>query len=173
MKVGASALRAGASRPFAIRTVTQGIVLSERDSVPHVLLSVRSDVRGWELPGGTLEPGEDVREALAREIWEETGLRVEIGRHVGDYRRTGFLPHLARVYVCRVVSGDPTPSRETLDVAWFPLDQIPVDLLPWYRQPVADGLEPEQEPVERREHQGLVAILASVRIDLRMRWNGI
>jgi len=34
---------------------------------------------GWSLPGGLLDRGESPREAVVRELWEETGLRIEVG----------------------------------------------------------------------------------------------
>ena len=101
--------------------VCQGLTLRESERGQEILLSVRSDVRGWELPGGRVESGEQVSEALAREMREETGLDVEVGRHVGDYVRTGFRPHVARVYVCQVRSGKERPSLETLEISWFPI----------------------------------------------------
>lgn len=148
--------------------VVQAVVRSEAG----VLLTVRSDLRGWELPGGNLHPGEAELEALAREVEEETGVRIEVERRVGDYVRSGFLPHRARVFAARPVGGAPRPSSETPRVRWFPPDRIPSTLFPWYRQPLADALAALPEPVVRREHQGLRAILAGFGIDLRMRWSG-
>jgi 8-oxo-dGTP diphosphatase len=134
----------------------------------RVLLTVRADLQGWELPGGNLEPGETEEECVSREVREETGLEVEVVRHVGDYTRTGLLPHVARVYCCRVAGGEPRPSAETPRVRWFPVGSLPGTLLPWYREPVADALA-DGAPVQRREHQGLRAVLAGAWIDLRMR----
>jgi len=145
--------------------LVHGVILSEQG----VLLSVRSDLRGWELPGGNVEPGEAEEAALRREILEETGLEVAVERFVGDYVRTGFAPHTARVYRCRPVRGEPTPSSETPLVRWFPPDAVPDTLFPWYRAPLADALAELAEPVTRREHWGVAAILAGMRIDLRMR----
>jgi 8-oxo-dGTP pyrophosphatase MutT (NUDIX family) len=145
--------------------VFQAVVLSDHG----VLLSVRRDLRGWELPGGNPMPSESDEAALRREVAEETGLEVEIVRHVGDYTRTGFAPHLARVFECRVVSGEARPSWETPVVQWFAPDAVPETLFPWYRQPLADALARYDEPVTRHEHQGLRAILAGGWIDLRMR----
>lgn len=137
-----------------------------------ILLALRSDLRGWELPGGNAEPGEGEREALCREVREETGLEVEPERRVGDYVRTGFRPHRARVWLCRVLGGHLRPSPETPRVAWYPPDRLPATLLPWYRAPIADALADLAQPVERHEHNGPAAIAAGMAIDLRTRWRG-
>ena len=134
-----------------------------------VLLAVRSDLRGWELPGGTPEGNESPERALLREILEETGLRVTVERHVGDYIRTGFRPHTARVYLCRVAGGGLRTSEETRAVRWFPVDALPRTLFPWYAAPLTDALGPAGDPAQREEHQGWRAIWAGLRIDLTMR----
>jgi 8-oxo-dGTP pyrophosphatase MutT (NUDIX family) len=146
--------------------VVQGVVLSEQGKI---LLAVRSDLRGWELPGGTPERTESPEDALCRELREETGLRVAIKRVVGDYVRTGFRPHTARVYVCQAVGGALELSRETLVLRWFDPNTLPDTLFPWYRAPIADALAPSTGPVTRHEHQGLSSVLAGLRIDLKTR----
>jgi len=138
----------------------------------RVLLSVRRDLRGWELPGGNLELGESEEQALLRKVQEETGLRVEILGLVGEYQRTGFLPHRARVFRCRPLSGRLRPSLETPRLRWWDPADLPDTLFPWYRVPLADALAGLPEPVRRQEHQGLAAIWAGFRIDLRMRASG-
>ncbi|MDH3212861.1 MAG: NUDIX domain-containing protein [Myxococcales bacterium] len=145
--------------------VYQAVVRSERG----VLLSVRRDLHGWELPGGNAQPGERGEEALRREVREETGVEVVVERWVGDYRRTGFAPHTARVYACRPVGGTLRPSAETPVVRWFDPGAPPSTLFPWYRVPLADALAEHPEPVLRHEHQGPRAVLAGMWIDLRMR----
>jgi 8-oxo-dGTP diphosphatase len=137
-----------------------------------VLLCLRSDLRGWELPGGEPLPGEPPEAALQREVREETGVEVEPERHVGAYVRTGFRPHRAEVWLCRARAGEPTPSPETLRVAWFPAAALPDTLFPWYRAPLADALADVPAEVERHERQGVTAIAAGLSIDLRMRWRG-
>lgn len=150
--------------------VAQAVILRCAAGRREVLLSVRSDVQGWELPGGTPEPGEPIEQTLRREVREETGLDVAVRRRVGDYTRTGFRPHTARVYACEVVAGEPRPSRETPVVRWFGTDALPDTLFPWYRQPLDDALAAGGGPVTRHERQGLAAIWAGIRIDAVMRW---
>jgi 8-oxo-dGTP pyrophosphatase MutT (NUDIX family) len=145
--------------------VVQGVVLDGE----RVLLSVRSDLHGWELPGGNPGVSEPDEAAMRREIFEETGIEVAVERRVGDYVRTGFRPHTARVFLCRVTGGALRPSAETPKVRWFPIGQIPDTLFPWYRAPLEDALADLPEPVERHEHQGRAAVWAGMKIDFRMR----
>jgi ADP-ribose pyrophosphatase YjhB (NUDIX family) len=147
--------------------VVQAVIRSERG----ILLTVRRDLHGWELPGGNGNPGESAEAALVREVLEETGLDVVVERHVGDYLRTGFRPHTASVFECRVCGGTLRPSSETPLVRWFDPAELPDTLFPWYRAPLADALAPDRDPRVRREHQGLAAIWAGLSIDLRMRWS--
>lgn len=145
--------------------VLQAVIVKDGE----ILLAVRGDLRGWELPGGALEPGESFEAGVCREVREETGLEIAVERHVGDYHRTGFRPHTAKVYLARVVSGDLQINWENLALRYFAEDAIPDTLFPWYRQPIVDALATRDAPVERHEHQGKSSILAGMAIDLRMR----
>ena len=147
----------------------QVIVQAVIEGSAGILLSVRSDLRGWELPGGTLDPGETEAQGLVREVLEETGLHVTVGELVGDYLRTGFRPHRARVYRCEVLSGTLTPSRETPVLDWFRTDALPSTLFPWFRTPIEDFAANLPAPPHRNEHLGWRAILTGLRIDLEMR----
>ena len=140
----------------------------------EVLLALRRDLRGWELPGGNVIPGEAHEDALRREVLEETGVEIALEGLVAVYRRSGFLPHRALVWRCRATGGALRPSEETPRVRWWPLDALPAGLLPWCRAPLADALawRPGDETLERSERQGLRAILTSARIDLAARLRG-
>jgi 8-oxo-dGTP diphosphatase len=157
-----------ASRPHDARPLVQGVVLGEAG----VLLALRRELRGWELPGGRAEPGEDEATALVREIREETGLRVEPLERVGEYRRRGFAAHRAHVYRCQLVGGALAPSADTPAVAWFRPEALPDTLFPWFRGPLEDALGPGPFPLERDERLGAAAIAAGLAIDLRSRWRG-
>jgi 8-oxo-dGTP pyrophosphatase MutT (NUDIX family) len=157
-------LLGGRTRP---RTVVQAVIRGERG----VLLSLRSDLMGWELPGGSALAGESDERALVREVAEETGLAVGVVRLVGEYRRTGFFAHRARVYEARIFGGEITPSAETPVVRWFAPDALPRELFPWFRAPLADALR-GGAPLIREEHLGLAAIGAGFAIDLGARLRG-
>ena len=135
---GIVAPRAVERRPL---TLAQAVIVRETDRGPEVLLTLRSDLFGWELPGGTIERGETREEALLREVEEETGLHVEIDSFVGEWVRTGFRPHTAHLYRCHVRTGRLRPSHETPRVAWFDAAQPPEALFPWYHEPLAVGLD--------------------------------
>lgn len=165
LQTGAWAVSRRFSRSGAPLAIVQGVVLSEAG----VLLAVRLTPRGWELPGGNLEVGEDDESALVREVREETGIEISVGPLVGEYRRSGFLPHTARVYRCRPVSGAIAGSSETTRVRWWDPQALPETLFPWCRQPLRDALDLLEGPVLRHQHQGVSDVLASLKIDLRMR----
>jgi 8-oxo-dGTP pyrophosphatase MutT (NUDIX family) len=148
--------------------VAQAVVRSEG----RVLLCLRRELRGWELPGGAVQPGERDDDAVVREVREETGLDVAPLRLVGTYQRSGFRAHEAVVFECRIVDGILATSRETPRVAWFDLGALPATIFPWFRAPLADAVARHADPVLRREHQGIGAIAAGARIDLAMRWRG-
>ena len=140
-------------------------------SEQRVLLAIRSDLRGWELPGGHVQAGESREVALIREVREETGFDLAIERHVGDYVRTGFRPYTASVFRCRITGGALRPSTETPVLRWFELAELPDTLFPWFCEPLADAFAARPEPVTRRDYQGAAAVWAGFKIDLRMRWS--
>jgi 8-oxo-dGTP pyrophosphatase MutT (NUDIX family) len=91
----------------------------------------------WLTPGGSLLPGESFENALMREIFEETGLRLS---HPGQWIWTSpkrivrdgrSVDTLARVYIQRVPSFEPMPTALTVEerksfreLRWWSIDEI-------------------------------------------------
>ena len=87
----------------------------------------------WEFPGGSVEFGERLADALRREIREEYGIEIEVGEllDVVDHILPAEGQHwVSPTYLCTVVSGDPAilePGKCT-EIGWFAPDQAPSDL---------------------------------------------
>lgn len=91
----------------AFVTNTQGQVL--------MLKSPRGD---WEFPGGQVEVGETLPQALRREVLEETGIVVEPRLLVGVYTNTRKPSLLMLDFICEYVSGEVRVSDESIQVEW-------------------------------------------------------
>ena len=89
----------------------------------------------WSVPGGRVEHGETVAQALVREMDEETGLAVMVGPLVDWVERIGPGFHFVILDFEVTVLSDapPVPGDDAAEVAWVPLDQV-TDL------PLVDGL---------------------------------
>lgn len=101
------------------------------DDEGRILLHLRADDRRWCLPCGWLEPSESPEEAVVREAWEETGLRVHPTELVGVFTRRpdpawGLFSMVAVCFLCEVTGGELTLSHEGLDLRYWPLDEVPV-----------------------------------------------
>jgi ADP-ribose pyrophosphatase YjhB (NUDIX family) len=108
-----------------------------------VLLTKREDFEVWCLPGGGVEDGESLAEAGIREAKEETGLDVELTRLVGVYSRMGGGMHdvHAVLYAAKAVGGElKTQPHETIEVAYFPFDKLPDELLFGHRRRINDAI---------------------------------
>jgi 8-oxo-dGTP diphosphatase len=101
----------------------------------------------WTVPGGTVELGETLEEAVVREMEEETGLRVEpvevltvFDRIEREGERVTY--HYVIVdYRCRWRSGEPRAASDALDVAWASAEELPgYDLPPKALEVVRDAL---------------------------------
>ncbi len=102
------------------------------DTRRKVLLTRRADNGEWCLPSGGAEPGESVTETCAREVLEETGLQVEVGRLTGVYSDPDLLviyedgTHcqiVALNFEATIVAGVLRLSDETTEYGYFGLDE--------------------------------------------------
>lgn len=79
---------------------------------------------GWEFPGGKIEPGESPTAAIEREIAEELGVQVRVGRllHTVEWDYPAF--HLRmHCFVCSLVAGE-IQLREHVACRWLAADDL-------------------------------------------------
>ncbi|MFY1675283.1 (deoxy)nucleoside triphosphate pyrophosphohydrolase [Plantactinospora sp. WMMB334] len=111
----------------------------------RVLACARShppEVAGrWEFPGGKVESGESEVAALVRECAEELGVRVEIGERIGRDVPMGHGSSVLRVYLARLVAGEPQPL-EHAELRWLGPDEL--ESVPWLPadEPIVAALRP-------------------------------
>jgi 8-oxo-dGTP diphosphatase len=87
------------------------------------ILLMRHPRRGWEFPGGQVENGEDLIAALQREVKEETGISIRVGRLVcvnSNVKREGEIPTKVMFdFLATAASGKLRVSDESPEVGWF------------------------------------------------------
>ena len=92
-----------------------GVVVNDAGLV----LLIRTEQAGWELPGGRVEQGEDLGAALVREIQEESCCAAAVERLVGVDTNIGAGGMVLFTFRCIHTGGEPRAGDETLDAGWF------------------------------------------------------
>ena len=105
--------------------VQDGTILAARRTHPPELAGL------WECPGGKVEPDEAETDALVRELAEELGIEVRVGRRIGPECDIGH-GYVLHAYLVELISGTPSPrvhdairwvgTDEVGDLQWLPSD---------------------------------------------------
>jgi len=114
--------------------VLPSAAVSIHDDQGRVLAGLHSDRKIWVLPGGLIEPFETPADAAVREVWEETGLIVELTSILGvyggqelvvDYVNGDRASYIGTVFRGRAVGGSlRADGDETLDVRYFAREEL-------------------------------------------------
>ena len=107
----------------------------------------------WEFPGGSVELGETLAQALQREMFEEYGIQISVGQlvdvvdHILPQERQHWV---SPSFICRILSGEPyirEPEKCT-EIGWFEINQVPNELTQITRL----NLEHFRQALEKKDH---------------------
>ena len=106
-----------------------GLLLVRRDKDPGMGL--------WSIPGGAVELGETQKEAVVREVMEETGVQCEVLELIStadlvtlDSEGRVEYHYLLNHYLARGLTMETRPETPAAEVTWFPLDSLPIEEMP-------------------------------------------
>ncbi len=122
-----------------IRVSARGIIIHQN----QILLNNFGKGEYYNIPGGGVEPGETIRQAVKREVLEESGLDVSVGEmiftleyepHHSDFLY-GERPQLSLVFACELIGNaeiqpptipdfDPKRPEIKSQAQWVPIDQL-------------------------------------------------
>ena len=143
--------------------LTVDVVALTGDSVPHLLLVQRARppfAGEWALPGGFVDEGERVAHAAARELAEETGLKLRSLSLLGVYDTPGRDPRgwtVSVTYIAKLPTQTPvTGGDDAREARWFGADTLPKlafdhatiigdALVRWAEEPDGGHLAPADE----------------------------
>ena len=95
-----------------VRDVDGRLLLVRRGHAPSIGL--------WSVPGGRVEPGETPAQAAVREVREETGLHIRVGRLLASVRVGDYLVH---DFAAEVFGGELAAGDDASDVRWCSLEE--------------------------------------------------
>ena len=130
-----------------------GVVVNDAG---QILVIQRRDNGHWEAPGGVLELNESFKDGVRREVFEETGIRVTVGRLTGVYKnmRVGVVALVFRCTPAPPQVDAQLQSAEAATVRWVELTDVPDLMDPAYAVRVADAFGASPEPATRL-HDGV------------------
>jgi ADP-ribose pyrophosphatase YjhB (NUDIX family) len=102
-----------------------GVLVTYQERLILLRRGIEPAYGAWVFPGGFVDRGEHPEQAAAREAREEAGIEVRVRDLVGIYNYPPGNPVVLIVYQGELMSGEPLPLDESLEVGLFPTRELP------------------------------------------------
>lgn len=115
-------------RPITPALAVDAVIeMTDRPGRPIVLIERRNEPLGWALPGGFVDVGETLEQAVVREVLEETGLKITLGELLGAYSDPARDPrgHTVGIVYTATATGEPQAQDDAKAVALFDPERPP------------------------------------------------
>lgn len=113
-----------------IEVAVKGIILNKENKILLLKRSKKEDVfkELWDIPGGKIDFGEDLKQALKREISEETGIKVEVLHPINTWSffRDKNTYVVGITFFCRPSSTNVKISEEHEDYKWVCKEELDI-----------------------------------------------
>jgi len=132
------------------------VTIINHDERGRILLVKHADTELWVAPGGAIEPGETPADAAVREMWEETGLLIELVRILGVFGGPEFVvrysngdstSYVTTVFEGRTLAGELQPQDdESAGISYFSQEEMSaIKVQPWVKVVLPQMFRREQE----------------------------
>ena len=96
-------------------SISVGVIVTNKS---NEILLIKGPIRGWEFPGGVIEPSESIWDSAIREVFEETGIIVKPIEICCIYQNL-TKNVISLIMKAAVVKGEARASKESLEVGFF------------------------------------------------------
>ena len=117
--------------PVAPLPAVSGVIFNKQNHVLLIRRNRQPSAGKWSLPGGVVQLGEELEQALKREILEESEIFVKVGplldvssRIIVDETGKIRYHYVLLDYLCKHVSGSPKAGSDAGDLKWIPVDRV-------------------------------------------------
>ncbi len=141
--------------PNSIRPAVAALIVNNHG---HVLLQKRADNGLWSIPGGVVEPGESILEALNREIAEETTLKIKSpdlvavyshaeAPNVVRYENGNTVQYVCFLFRCVSAAGEARSNNESTLIAYWDPMTLPSPMVVDHERRISLGLRANSRSV--------------------------
>ncbi|RAV20448.1 DNA mismatch repair protein MutT [Paenibacillus contaminans] len=106
------------------------VCINEQRKVLMVLQGKPEETKSWSVPSGGMEEGETIEQCCAREVWEETGYHVAVGKRLLEKKGTAFgTAYAVQYFECEIIGGTPTiqdPDGLIHEIAWKSSEELQI-----------------------------------------------